>query len=343
MLLTDLDELDLTGMEIDPISFAVERLSAKFGAGYRADASVGAGHPIWGWEISSDCLPDDDGYNNLIDGVPRFQYYETFITDHTVGGESNIFIIDFRGKRYTAAFADNDFAGVMHTYDLFGLSGVKLEYARLAGLRYNSDGSVYIPWGWYEAGDAFDGVTNGTAETSWPHRIWGTSAALSLSAGTTVGIEATVPPREYVNFNMSMATRTLTAPKLFYDIFLVMGIGAVTFSGFARVVVSDSTHNFLQGETGTAHWQDLSLSNYEYRKNAVLLADDGAAPMSVWGVLHMRFTSGQTFAGAIGIAASIASGFNTPMNILETIWCDELLTAAQFADYTQSLRDKYTI
>lgn len=141
--ISSFDTLDLTGMEIDPITFTVERLSAKFGGGFRADARVGASYPLWGWEIASDCLPDDTAYGNLIAGKTRMAYYTDFIVDHTVGDESAVFIISFRGKKYFAAFADNDFSGVMETIDLFGLSGVKIEYARVAGITYNDDGSIY--------------------------------------------------------------------------------------------------------------------------------------------------------------------------------------------------------
>lgn len=339
--LTDYDELDLTGMEIDTIDFKVERLSADFGAGYRADAVVGGTFPLWGWQISSDALPDDDSYNELIEGKSRFAYYSDFILDHTVGDRGAIFIIDFRGRKYTAAFAENNFSGVMETYDVFGLSGVKLKYARVRDLKYNADGSVYLPWGWYDSAYSFEGVADGTAITSWPDR-WGNGHDLTLSSGTTAEVELVDKPLSYVRFNGSNARKMLSSPVRFYDIFLSLGVRGTTWGGAARACLSDGTTTFLQGATGTAHFEDLSLTSYEYRKNNVLLTAAGASPMNVYAVLHLRFTAGQTFATVLDIAESYSSGFNAPLNVAEMIFCDEQLNATQYAAVVTGMLEKLT-
>jgi hypothetical protein len=339
MLLTDLDELELGAMEIEAIDFSVERLSAKFGAGYRADASVGAGHELWGWEITSDCLTDDDAYSDLIDGVPSFEYYANFIRDHTIGGESNIFVIDFRGKKYTAAFADNDFAGVMHTYDLFGLSGVRLEYARVAGVMYDTDGSISQPWVLLLAESFTD--AEGTAETLWSDETTN-NRDFTLSGGPTLR-RNDVHDLAAVRFDGSndFGSITFTGTRRFYDIFIVMKHRGATWGALNLKVLSDDTFTYLQGASGAANFTDLSLANYEYRKNGTLLADNGASPMNRFAVLHLRFTSGRSFANAIGIAKSIGEGYNTPVDIAAVEAWPTPLSTTDYEAQTDALLARY--
>lgn len=140
----DYVELNLAGMEIGAIEWKGERLTADFGSGYGASAVVGHASGLWGWEIMSDCLPDDEDYQNEIGGLPRFEYYFNFIRDH-ITGDTDIFEIDFRGRKFHASFEENSISGEMLTYDLFSLSGVKLKQRRVPGIYYRSDGSVFHP------------------------------------------------------------------------------------------------------------------------------------------------------------------------------------------------------
>src|SRR6187549_4184225 len=105
--LANFTELSLEGMDIGPINWTGARLQADFGAGFGASAVVGPTSGLWGWEISSAALPDDDDYGNLINNKNRFSYYFDFIQDH-ITGENEVFIIDFRGKKYHASFENND-------------------------------------------------------------------------------------------------------------------------------------------------------------------------------------------------------------------------------------------
>lgn len=143
--ISDYDELDLTGLEIGAISLKVERLTCDFGSGYGASASVGTGSGLWGWELSSEVVTDDDSYNDLIESVPSFQYYEQFFRDHTEGDAGDLFVIDFRGQKFLASFDTDSIGGEMHTYDLFSLDGVKVKMRRTAGMDFNADGSITVP------------------------------------------------------------------------------------------------------------------------------------------------------------------------------------------------------
>ncbi|MBV9214823.1 MAG: hypothetical protein JO053_01495 [Acidobacteria bacterium] len=134
-------ELDLSGLEIESYSWQGDRLRVKYGGGYGDAAVVGPAHGLWGWTVVSDCLPDAAGYNNLVGGLPRMQYYQQFIRDH-ITGDTEIFIIDFRGKKFHASFVENSITGAMHSYDVFGMEGVQIEMRRIPGASYNSDGSI---------------------------------------------------------------------------------------------------------------------------------------------------------------------------------------------------------
>lgn len=131
-------------MEIEPVRWDGEIIRHKFGSGYGIKTVVGDPAGVWGWVIASDALVDDAAYNDQIDNKPSFQYYFDFIKDHTTGGR-DVFIIDFRGRKYHASFADASIEGAMHTYDLFGLSGVRLEMRRVSGIHYRADGSIFYP------------------------------------------------------------------------------------------------------------------------------------------------------------------------------------------------------
>lgn len=347
MLLTDLDELNLAGMEIGAIGFSVERLSTRFGGGVRADASVGIGYPLWGWEIESDCLPDDTDYGDLIEGKPRFEYYHDFIIDHTIGSSSNIFLIDFRGKRYTAAFADNDFAGMMQSYDLFGMSGVKLEYARVPGIAYDTDGSVLMPWTWLRAEAITD--TNGTFETTWPD--WTPNDHDFTMPSSTVVIATNVvnslPVMRFDETTSSKATRTLTAPVTIYDAFMVVKIRQATFVANKRGILGDggSLTVAIRGESTLTTLEDWGHGSiFEYRKNGTLLADTGAAPMNVFAVLHFRFVDGIDFTTLMILASMDGFGWYCPLDIAEFVAYETRnLSAAEYTAKVDALLEKYNL
>jgi hypothetical protein len=250
-------------------------------------------------------------------------------------------MIEWRGKKYHASFVENSISGDMQTIDLFSLAGVQIEMRRVESIKYNSDGSIYMPW-WYKSADAFAGVADATAITAWPD-MYGTGPTFTLLAGTTAEVETVDKPLSYVRFAASAAVATLSAPKTFYDIFLVMGARGTTWNALARACLSDATHTFLQGASATAHFEDLSLTSFEYRKNGTLLTAAGASPMDVYAVIHLRFTAGQSFATVLAIAESYATGFNAPINVSEMIFCDEQLTAAQYANIVTGLMTQEAI
>jgi hypothetical protein len=136
------DEINLTGMQIDSVDWAGSVLRANFGHGYGAFARTGNAAGLHYWKLSdggvlpdrttADCLP--------ISGQSRFDYYYEFFKSHTTGTEE-IFIIQWRGKKYHACFVDPKQSFERFTEDLFS-GGVDIRQRRVAGFLYSSDGSI---------------------------------------------------------------------------------------------------------------------------------------------------------------------------------------------------------
>ena len=348
-LLTDFDELDLTGLEIEPVKLDVERLTAKFGAGYRRSAAVGPTSGLWGWELASGALPDDEDYGNLIDGVPRFEYYETFFRDHTVGDAGDIFQIDFRGKKYHAAFASNSISGNMHTYDVFDLSGVALEMARSEGIAYADDGSILRPWAWL-AGRGVTGLADGAnvsptlADTSGSGHDF-TTHGISTARPTYQTNEVNSLP--IVQFLQNNASRDVSSsPVTLYDVFFVMKVRDATFDANQNEMLADGgTTDLLKGSSTRTYWANLSLSNYEYRKNGTLyVASNQQAPMQAYGVVHLRFTAGVSFVDAVQICAGTnGNNHGCPVDLGEALFFDRSLSSAEYDRVTRMLKKMYAI
>lgn len=136
------DEIDLTGMNIDEVSWSGSRLRVNFGHGYGAFSVTGNAPGLHRWKISSGgVLPDRDGTDyGPIDGVSRFDYYYEFFKDHTTGAEE-IFLMTWRGRQYHACFVDSSQSYEVFTSDLYD-GGVEIQQRKVAGFVYNADGSV---------------------------------------------------------------------------------------------------------------------------------------------------------------------------------------------------------
>jgi hypothetical protein len=136
------EELDLTGINIDGYRWQPSVLKANYGDGYKDLAVVGDAAGLWRWSLHSDCLPDDPIYSP-INGLARFDYYWDFFQRHTTGAGvgGDVFIIEFRGKKWHAGFAENYISGDALTADLFN-GDVEVEQRRVKGFTYSSDGSI---------------------------------------------------------------------------------------------------------------------------------------------------------------------------------------------------------
>src|SRR5688572_5819436 len=131
--ISDYEEISFLGLEITPVQWRGDRLRFRAGGGRGSSAVVGPSYGLWGWELAADVLADDSDYVDQINSMPSYQYYQDFIQRHTTGDEE-IFIIDFRGRKFFASFADNGHSGEMLTYDLLSMGGVRVEMRTVDGI-----------------------------------------------------------------------------------------------------------------------------------------------------------------------------------------------------------------
>lgn len=342
----DFDELSLEGLEIGAISLTAERLSCDFGSGYGASAVVGHSSGLWEWTIESDCLPDDDSYNNLIGGLPRFDYYKQFYLDHTLGNQ-DVFEIDFRNRKYHASFVENSISGEMLTYDVFSLAGVKLRQRRVPGIYYRSDGSVFHPeelvdsfWGWY-TGEYFEIDVRSLYSVASTHDL-NINGNVTNSGGTQNGYET-------MSFNAG-ATNTgylnHASTPILYNAFFVMKVREATFSNYAGILTGDTAASSVamaSGDSGTTKFYDHALG-VTYRKNGVAYASANMqAPINVHGVCHFRAAAGIGLINVqIGKDRDFAGRF-AEMDVGEIILCNTLLSTTDAADLEQYLIGKWGI
>lgn len=352
-LLSDYRELSLVGLEIDEVGWKGTRLRAEFGGGYGAFAlPLGNSGGLHRWTLSSGALPDDDAYQNLIEGVPRFQYYFDFFKDHTEGDEE-IFMIEFRGKYYHAAFAEPEISAGMETIDLFTMDGVEIIQRKVSGILYDTDGSILFPWMEFDSNDlvTVHELADGNEVPLWydhnrdDHNDFsGTSTPPHEPTLQTNEVNG-LPVARFDGANDDLSLGPNNDATL-YDIFFVLKVRASTFANDCGILSDPTDDDILVGDSGTTKFQDLSLTNYEYRKDGVLYADNNQqAPMNEYGVIHLRFADGITFGGsiiAIGVALA-GAGTNAAIDLAKIIGYDAALTARQFENLTNGLMDRYDI
>ena len=140
------DELEVSvGMMIEGTKWTGPVLRANFGEGYGAAALVGNAAGLHLWTLKQAQLPGDASLVP-IDSKSRFDYYWDFYVAHTTG-TTEIFIIEWRGKKYHASFVDPDMdvqraAFKIGSPDWSTGGGWKIRQRRVAGFTYNSDGSI---------------------------------------------------------------------------------------------------------------------------------------------------------------------------------------------------------
>lgn len=127
-------------MDFDAFKWRGEVVRVRQAFGYTKKLVTGEESGLHEWQLSSGCLPDDEAYGNLIDGLPRFQYYWDFFEARMNEGDG-VFIVPFRGKNYHASFAETKMSAEVFTLDLFG-GGVTVRQRRIRSATYDEDGAI---------------------------------------------------------------------------------------------------------------------------------------------------------------------------------------------------------
>lgn len=127
-----------------------------------------------------------------------------------------------------------------------------------------------------------------------------------------------------------------------YDIFLVMKCREATFGQTSGVLTGAASVQYLIGENGQSRFQDLSLTNYEYRLNGIVDAAQ-PAPMQRWGIVHQRFSTARNGVKLqLGKDRAVA-GTHAEIDVAEFIGFTSSLPMYLVRELTEYLNVKWAI
>ncbi len=342
--ITDYRELSLEGINIDETVRRFAVLRAQFGEGYGAGALVGSANGTHRWTLSAGVWPDDEDYGNMIESMPRMEYYWSFFAEHVSNG-NHPFLIEWRGRKYFASFEDVEQSVEVFTSNLFA-GNLTISQRRVAGFYEGTDGCVFDPsfvedsfWGWYDE-NSFSYFTSLAIDKTASINNLGINGDID-STGTTQNSLATQ------RFNAGAANGYLntTADPKIYEAFFVLKVRASTFSSYQGILSADVTTAAMVGNTGDTKLVNFSFgSTYSYYKNGVAFAEAAqATPMATFGVINGRWSSGITLSNLqIGKDRAFTDRY-LKADIGEIILCDVALTTEQRTDLDGWLRYKWGI
>lgn len=303
--ITDYPELDLTYLNVDSVRSIRSVLSAEYGDGYKDTAIVGAVGGRKSFSLSAGVWPDSDD-QPLIDGETIFEYYYEFFEARLDNGNEP-FIIEWRDRKWLVDLAEPNHGIDVHTADLFTPHGIEVRMRRVSGLTHCLDGSVFDPllltpyfWERYRNAQDFPATLPFPYVNAWGGEF--EANGRSLEAGSTDVIVAADAHGAHDAIRMSSSTNdgvmtTGSGPVTIYDAWFVMKMREATFSNIAGILSGDVAPNNVAlagGGSGTTHFFNLAFGDgYSYEKNNVGFAESNQqAPMNVFGVVHIRSTSG---------------------------------------------------
>lgn len=344
--LLDYEELDLTGMDIDMADWSGEVLRTNFGSRYGSTVRTGPAYGAQDWVISSGALPSETEYGT-INSLSRFDYYYDFFQRHTTG-ERDIFVIDYRDKKYHASFTEERISFERFTNTLYAGEGVAIRQRQVRGVHYNAaDGSIFYPsdltglQAWYAAdaeantlgtADNLEGTANrDLVSTDFPY------PELTELTNSTVW-------RFPASGNYMLHGETFN----FSHGFIVAAYADAAFGGATEgLCSSNSTYGMLVADGTTTKFFDLAYAGlFSYTKNGTAYANANLqAPMSgELGVMEFIFTAG---IASDGFQIGQDRGFGTRLwdgDVAEVLlYNDTGMTTTERESVIEYLRKKYQI
>lgn len=186
---------------------------------------------------------------------------------------------------YLAEFADTKLTYERLLIKLFN-SSINFNQIRIPGVTVFDPTKMSGLWARY-------GPANQALDTSGNSRDLVTHGNVSAGGGTTQNSLATM------RFNGgSTNTGYLGTPldPIIKEAFFVLKINEAAFSNFGGILTDDGSGGlaFLTGDQSTTKFYNQIFGTpYEYRKNGIPYGEGNQqAPMNVFGVVHIRYTTG---------------------------------------------------
>lgn len=355
--ISDFNELDLTGLNVDHVRPTRAILRADYGDGYADTSRVGALGGVRTFQVSG--LWPDDASIASIAGKSWKKYYSDFF-DERLDNANEPFIISHEGRKWLVDIEGGGYGYEVHTSDLFTPDGITLNLRRVRGLTFCSDGSLFDPslilsstWGRWRNAASFPDALPFPYVKAWSNEIDPNNH--SLEAGSTDVVVASNVLGSHDALRFSGTTNngfiydqnaTGGSEPTIYEAYFVMKMREATFSNFGGILSADVTIPAILGNQGTTKFFDIGLTanQYEYRKNAVAYAiNDQQAPMNAFGVVHARFLDGVVLENLqIGKDRDFAGRF-AEMDLIEAVLCSELLDDRDSEAFSRFLMTYYGI
>lgn len=271
--------------------------------GYSAETLYGAQTGLRRWNLSFPNMLDGSAAQSVnlngLDMTPADYIWDLFCRTKTTGTP---FIVSSpkTGNYCLAKFAQRELSYEQAKRKLFS-TGLDLVQVRRSGVYVFDPSLVSGIQHWWAA----DAITGASDNTTLPDDIWEDAIASGedLQSANCTYQTAEQNSLPIVRLDQSGTTDSLSTATstTFHEAFLVLKVREATFAEYRGIISNnDSTLGTpaLLGQDNTTKFYDLSLGDaYSYRLNGVAYAaSNQQAPMSAFGVVHIRNTDGWTMA-----------------------------------------------
>ncbi len=135
--------IDMTALNVDRVGRRGGILTARYAGDYRDSINVDPPGVRSGWRfmLSAGGAWLDDAVRDPVAGVSAFEYYTEFFNDRIDAGNEP-FIIEWQSKYWLVDLVNPEWGAEVHTADLFTAEGLEVRRRSVAGVDWNSDGSM---------------------------------------------------------------------------------------------------------------------------------------------------------------------------------------------------------
>ena len=333
-------------------SIRFEELENNLGDGYFSQALYGANTGLRSWKLKLPTLAHTDVLPNTVTDVSgatvsREEYLWNLFCHTKVTGEPFVFTSPRDGQYHLVRFADKELSYQKMRVKIYS-TGVELKQVRIPG---ESVFQLSVDIAGMENLELWADNTDSTG-ANWTPNVFGDPFE---GTGDVIFGTATQNGLPVIRLNSVSTNGKLLIPSqgfgvpLFnmHEAFVVMKVREATFGQTSGVLTDDTvvgSREVLVGTNGTTKFADNGIN--EYRLNGRLYAaGDYQAPMSVCGIVHIRYTTPPADPlYALQIGKRLATGgTQAEIDIAEIISFSELLPASDANLLTEYLTTKWGI
>lgn len=332
-------------------SIRFEELENNLGDGYFSQALYGANTGLRSWKLKLPTLAHTDVLPNSVTDVSgatvsREEYLWNLFCYTKVTGEPFVFTSPRDGQYHLVRFADKELSYAKMRVKIYS-TGVELKQVRIPGesvfhLDVTDLSTIEGVNRQFKGDTAFSGGT-----VTWASSLLG--GPVMAVTGDVTEVADELNGHDIKRFNSSASTGYVKQQldgSTIREAFIVMKMREATFSNAAGVFADRAAgDDVLIGSSGTSKFANPSLTGFTYKLNGLTYGQaDLQAPMNSWGVIHLRYETGWSFAGGIQFGRDgTTAGTYAKMDIAEIIVLEDLQPTTFGLDMNEYLSVKYGI